>query len=106
MSVFPPLILIVACLVRFFALQAELETAKTQLALVAAQLRDAKDGAAILKQDLDREVDTSGQLRQTIAGLERTGQEARRVAAEEASDLKVCMTAGCPSVNGCARALE
>ena len=62
---------------------------ETQLALVASELRDAKDGAAVLKQDLDREVDTCGQLRQKIASMERAGQEARRAAAEEASDLKV-----------------
>ena len=43
-------------------LQAKLNTSETQLGLVTSELKDAKDGMAVLQQDLDREVDTTGQV--------------------------------------------
>jgi chromosome segregation ATPase len=74
-------------------LQAKLGTAETQLSLVAAELQDARDGAAAVRLDLEREVDATAQLRARVASLERAAQESRRAAAEEASDLKVALAA-------------
>ncbi len=72
-------------------LQAKLGTVETQLQLVASELRDAQEGMAVLKQDLDREIDTTGQLRQKNAALEHEKLEAARTAAERASKLEVAL---------------
>ena len=74
-------------------LQSALSTAETQLALVTSELQDSKDGMAMLQQDLDREIDTTAQLRQQIASMERENQQAKHQAAEEISNLKVALAA-------------
>lgn len=74
-------------------LQASLNTTETKLSLTASELKDANDAISVLQNDLKREVEETGHLRQTIASLERRQQEQNRIAAERISKLEIALSA-------------